>query len=128
MVPELHGKARDVTVKEARMHVVVSRLGNLERWMIDVRTVDGKSATAIALGGTEGAFRSAEQEKQRRCKCHAQVLSVELRGGIASTGLSLLEQLSWEAAIAEPSNGSPTRLVRQSWNCFFIISLENRPK
>ena len=32
---------------------------------------------------------------------------------IASTGLSLLQQLSWEAAIAKPSNGSPTRLVRQ---------------
>ena len=95
------------------MDVVVSRPGGLERWMIDVRTVDGKSATASALGGTEGAFRSAEQEKQRRYKGHAQVLNVQLRGGIASTGLSLLEQLSWQAAIAKPSNGSPTCLVRQ---------------
>ena len=50
---------------------------------------------------------------QRRCKGHAQAPSVELRGGTASTGLSLLEQLSWEAAIAEPSSGSPTCLGRQ---------------
>ena len=27
--------------------------------------------------------------------------------------MGLLEQLSWEAAIAKPSDGSPTRLVRQ---------------
>ena len=108
---ELHEKAHDGTVKEARMDVVLSRPGGLERWMIDVRTVDGKSATAIALGGTEGAFRSAEQEKQSRYKGHAQVPSVELRGGIASTGLGLLEQLSWEAAIAMPSNGCGLELV-----------------
>ena len=75
------------------MDVVVSRPGSLERCMIDVRTVDGKCATAVALGGTEGAFRSAEQEKQRRYKGHAYALSVELRGGISSTGLSILEQL-----------------------------------
>ena len=110
---ELHEKAHDGTVKEARMDVVVSRPGSLERWMIDVRTVNGKCATAVALGGTKGAFRSAEQEKQRRYKCHAHAPSVELRGGIASTGLSLLEQLSWEAAIAKLSNGSPAQLVRQ---------------
>ena len=48
---------------------------------------------------------SAEQEKQSRYKGHAQALSVELRGGITSTGLSLLEQLSREAA--------PTRLFPQ---------------
>ena len=113
VIPELHVKAHDGSVKEARMDVVVSRPGGLERWMIDVRTVDGKSATAIALGGTEGAFRSAEQEKQRRYEGHAQALSVELRGGIASSGLSLLEQLSWEAGIAKASNGSRTRLVQQ---------------
>ena len=65
MIPELHERAHDGTVKETRMDVVVARLGGLERWMIDVRTDDGKCATAIALGGTEGAFRSAEQEKQR---------------------------------------------------------------
>ena len=46
MIPELHEKAPNGTVKETRMDVVVSRPGNLERWMIDVRTVDGKSATA----------------------------------------------------------------------------------
>ena len=73
--PEFGGRSRDPRTaressrrKEARMDVVVSRPGGLERWMIDVRTVDGKCATAIALGGTEGAFRSAEQEKQRRYK------------------------------------------------------------
>ena len=110
---ELHEKAHDGTVKGAPMDVVVSRPRGLKRWMIDVRTVDGKSATAIALGGTESACRSAEQEKQRRCEGHAQALSVEPRGGIESTGLSLLEQLSWKAAIAKPCNGSPTRLVRQ---------------
>ena len=38
---------------------------------------------------------------------------MELRGGIASAGLSLLEPLSWEAAIAKPSKNSPTHLVRQ---------------
>ena len=65
------------------------------------------------MGGTESAFRLAEQERQRRYKRHAPVLSVEPRGGIASTGLSLLEKLSWEAPIAKPSNGSPTRLVRE---------------
>ena len=113
VIPELHEKAHDGTVKEARMDVVVWRPGGLERWMIDVRTVDGKSATAIALGGPEGAFRSAEQEKHRRYLGHAQAPSVELSGGIASTGLSLLERLSWEAAVAKPSNGSPTLLVRQ---------------
>ena len=113
MIPELHERAHDGTVKEARMDVVVSRPGGLERWLIDVRTVDGKCATATALGGTEHAFRLAEQEKQRRYKGHAFALSVELRGGIASAGRSLLEQLSWEAAIAKPSNGSPTRLMRQ---------------
>ena len=99
--------------QRALMDSCVSRPGSLERGMIDVRTVDGKCATAGALGGTDGAFKSAEQEQQRRYKGHAHALSVELRGGIASTGLSLLEQLSWEAAIAKPSNGSPTRLVRQ---------------
>ena len=52
--------------------------------MIDVRTVDGKCVTAVALGGTEGAFRPAEQEKQLRYKGHAHALSVELRGGIAT--------------------------------------------
>ena len=109
VIPELHERAHDGTVKEARMDVVVWRPGGFERRMIDVRTVDGKCATAIALGGTEGAFRSAEQEKQRRYKGHAHALSVELSGGIASTGLSLLERLSWEAAIAKPSDGSPTR-------------------
>ena len=113
MIPDMHERAHDGTVKEARMDVVVSRPGGLERWMIDVRTDDGKCATAVALGGTESAFRLAEQEKQRRYKDHAYALSVGLRGGIASTGLSLLEQLSWEAPIAKPSNGSPTRLVRQ---------------
>ena len=66
-------------MKEARTDVVASKLGGFERWMIDVRTVDGKCATAIALGGTEGAFRSAEQEKQGRHKGHAHALSVELR-------------------------------------------------
>ena len=66
VILELHEKAHDGTVKEARMDAVVSRPGGLQRWMIDVRTVDGKSATAIALGGSEGAFRSGEQEKQRR--------------------------------------------------------------
>ena len=76
MIPELHEKAHDGSVKEARMDVVVSRPGGLERRMTDARTVDGKCATAAALGGTEGAFRLAE--------------------------LSLLEQLSWEAAIANP--------------------------
>ena len=76
-------------------------------------THNTKCATATALGGTEHAFRLAEQEKQRRYKGHAYALSVELRGGIASAGRSLLEQLSWEAAIAKPSNGSPTRLMRQ---------------
>ena len=79
---ELHEKAHDGTVKEARMDVVVSRLGGLERWMIDLSSVDGKCATAVALGGTEGALRSAEQEKQRRYKGHAHALSVELRGRI----------------------------------------------
>ena len=87
--------------------------GGLERWMVDVRTVEGKCVAAVAVGGTEGALRSAEQEKQRRHKGHAHALSVEFRGGIASTGLSPLAQLSWEAAIVKPSNGSPTRLVRQ---------------
>ena len=38
---------------------------------------------------------------------------MELRGGIASAGLGLLEQLPWEAAIAKPSKNSPTHLVRQ---------------
>ena len=113
VIPELHEKAHDGTVKEARMDDVVSRPRGLGRWMIDVRTVGRKSATAVALAGTGGAFRTAEQEMQRRYKGHAQAPSVELRGGIASTGLNLLEQLSWEAAIAKPSNGSPTRLVRQ---------------
>ena len=61
MIPELHERAHDGTAKEGRMDLV--RPGGLERWMIDVRTVDGKCATAIVLGGTEGAFRSAEQEK-----------------------------------------------------------------
>ena len=83
MIPELHERAHDGTVKEARMDVVVSRPGR----RLQVR--GARKATQI----------------------HA--LIVELRGGIASTGLSLLEQLSWEAAIAKPSNGSPTRLVRQ---------------
>ena len=78
VMPELHEKAHDGTLKEARVDVFASRLGGLERWMIDVRTVDGQSATAIALGGTEGAFRSPEQEKQRRYKGHAQALKVEL--------------------------------------------------
>ena len=100
-IPELHEKAHDGTVKEAGMDVVVSRPGGLERWTFGVRFADGKSATAIAQGGTESACRSAEQERQRGYKGHAQALSVELRGGIASTGLSLLEQLPWKAAIAK---------------------------
>ena len=45
---------------------------------------------------------SAEQEKQSRYKGHAQALSVELRGGITSTGLSLLEQLSREGSAHAP--------------------------
>ena len=101
------------------MDVVVSRPAGLERWTFGVRFADGKSATAIALRGTESVFRSAEQERQRGYKGHAQALIVELRGGIASTGLSLLEQLSREAAIAKPSNGSPTRRCDSgvaSWN------------
>ena len=63
MIIELHEKAHDRTVKEAHVGVVVSRLGGLERWMIDVRNVDGKSATAIAQGGTAGAFRSGRARK-----------------------------------------------------------------
>ena len=57
VIPGLHEKVQDGTVKESRMDVVVSRPGGLQRWTIDVRTVDGKCATANALGGTEGAFR-----------------------------------------------------------------------
>ena len=86
-------------------------LEGLERWMIDVRTVEGKSATAIALGGTEGASRSAEQEKQRRHKGHVQALSVELRGCIAST--------ETEASQTTVVGGSDCEAV-QRWNlsCF----------
>ena len=105
VILELHEKAHDGTVKEARMDVVVPRT------LDDRRAHRRGRVTAIILGGTEGALRSAEQEKQRRYK--GQALSVELRGGIASTGLRLLEQVSWEAAIAKPSNGSPARMVRQ---------------
>ena len=60
VIPELQEKAHDGTVTEARMDVVVWRPGGLERWMIDVRTVDGTCATAVALGGTEG-FSSAQE-------------------------------------------------------------------
>ena len=42
VIPGLHEKVQDGTVKEARMDVVVSRPGGLQRWTIDVRTVDGK--------------------------------------------------------------------------------------
>ena len=37
VIPELHEKAHDETVKEAGIDVIVSRPGGLERWMIDVR-------------------------------------------------------------------------------------------
>ena len=50
VINELHERAHDGTVKEARMDVVVSRPGGLERWLIDVRTLDGRCATATALG------------------------------------------------------------------------------
>ena len=39
-IRELHEKAHDGRVKEPRVDVVVSRPQGLERWMIDVCTVD----------------------------------------------------------------------------------------
>ena len=98
--------AHDGTVKEARMDVVVSRLGG--RWLIDVLIVDGLSAAAVAQGGTAGAYQAGKQEKQSRYEGQAHTLAVKLTSGIAYSGLDLLENLSWEAAIAKP----PRRLVR----------------
>ena len=113
VIPELHEKAHDGTVKEARMDVVVSRPGGLERWMIDVAHLRRTECDSNCSGRHRRHLQVSRARKATQIQGHAQALSVELRGGSASTGLSLLEQLSWEAAIAKPSNGSPTRLVRQ---------------
>ena len=115
VIPDLHQVDGDGNVTEARMDLVVTRPGGVVRTLIDVRTVDGRAARAVAMGGTDDALRAANAEKERRYDGQAWPFAVESRGKIDDEALALLEFLAQEVALlsADGEGPCPGTLVRK---------------
>ena len=103
----IHSLANHGPATDAWMDDVVAR-PSLQRCLIEVRTDDGLIAAAEA--------------KRWQGSCHMQRPRAHAGSGGAPSsptkGLGLPADLSWEAAVAKPQDGSPMRLARgaESWH------------
>ena len=86
VIKKLHEIARDFSVTEARVDAVMARPGGLQRWLVDVRAIDGLSETAAAKRGTRDAMRPAENKIIRKNKHEAYDLAVSGDAPSPATG------------------------------------------
>ena len=98
--------------KDARMDIVVVRPGALRTFLVDITTVDSRSALAQSTG-LDRRFAAAEQRKAARYGSRVWTLAVELRGGISAVGAELLDLLASEAARIHPDSARPGALARR---------------
>ena len=86
------------------MDMVITRPGGLNRWLVDVRTMDTATSRGGALGGDslDRPFRDAAEEKRKRYGDLVWPWVITRLGKLGPQAIQLLEALAQDLHQADP--------------------------